>query len=125
MDTGLSWTDRGGLVGLVIALAVLAGGTLKADPARAAGFPLVVNDTADRPDVSVGNGVCATSAGRCTLRAAIQEANALLGHDTINVPPGTYELEVPSLNDDLPSTGDHDIADSVSIVGTGAGATII
>src|SRR5918997_6918293 len=125
MDTGLSWTDRGGLVGLLIALAVLAGGTLKADPARAAGFPLVVNDTADRPDVSVGNGVCATSAGRCTLRAAIQEANALIGPDTINVPPGVYELEIPVMNEDTASTGDHDIVDSVSIVGTGPAATII
>src|ERR687896_1209197 len=94
MDTGLSWTDRGGLVGLLIALAVLAGGTLKADPARAAGFPLVVNDTADRPDVSVGNGVCATSAGRCTLRAAIQEANMRQGADTITVPGGTYPIRI-------------------------------
>jgi CSLREA domain-containing protein len=111
------------LVGLAIALA--ATGAVKADPAGAAGFPLVVNDTADRPDVSVGNGVCATRAGRCTLRAAIQEANALLGPDTINVPPGVYALEVPSINDDTPSTGDHDTADSVTIVGTGAAATII
>src|SRR5918999_4603577 len=101
-------------VTVAFALALVALPALKADPAGAA-LPIVVNDTADLPDNSVGNGVCATSAGRCTLRAAIQEANALLGHDTINVPPGTYELEVPSVNEDVPSTGDHDIADSVSI----------
>ena len=129
---GTWWTDRGSdlacrraVVAFALALALVAVPALKAEPAGAAGFPLLVNDTADRPDASVGNGVCATSAGRCTLRAAIQEANALLGPDTINVPPGVYELEVPAVNDDTPSTGDHDIADSVTIVGTGAAATII
>ncbi len=43
-----------------------------------------VNSTADGADASPGNGVCATAAGVCTLRAAVQEANALAGADTIN-----------------------------------------
>lgn len=38
---------------------------------------LRVNSTADDPDVTPGDGLCATVAGVCTLRAAIQEANAL------------------------------------------------
>ena len=36
-----------------------------------------VNDTGDAADAAPGNGVCATSGGVCTLRAAIQEINAL------------------------------------------------
>lgn len=47
-----------------------------------------VNSTADDSDASPGNGVCQTAGGVCTLRAAIQEANALPGPHTIafNIP---------------------------------------
>ena len=37
---------------------------------------LVVDSNADGPDQVVGDGVCATATSQCTLRAAIQEANA-------------------------------------------------
>src|ERR687895_668259 len=109
---------------LAAALSVVAILALAPDRAAAA-LPIAVNDTADRPDRSIGNGVCATAANTCTLRAAIQESNALLGQDTITLPPGTYELENPSVNEDSQTTGDHDITDSVTIVGAGAGATIV
>jgi CSLREA domain-containing protein len=62
--------------------------------ATAASF--TVNSTADLPDAVAGNGVCATGrvtpAGQpeCTLRAAIDEANALAGADEILIPAGTY-----------------------------------
>ncbi|MGE0130319.1 MAG: CSLREA domain-containing protein [Blastocatellales bacterium] len=36
-----------------------------------------VNDLGDAADANTGDGVCSTSGGVCTLRAAIQEANAL------------------------------------------------
>ena len=42
-----------------------------------------VNSTADGADANPGNGVCATSANVCTLRAAVGEANARAGDDTI------------------------------------------
>ena len=42
----------------------------------------VVDSTADAPDATPGNGVCATAAGVCTLRAAITEANRNPGPDT-------------------------------------------
>jgi CSLREA domain-containing protein len=51
---------------------------------------LSVNSTGDASDISPGNGVCDTGntnsqgATECTLRAAIEEANALAGTDTIN-----------------------------------------
>ncbi|HEV2126939.1 MAG TPA: hypothetical protein VGW38_29680, partial [Chloroflexota bacterium] len=40
-----------------------------------AGKTYVVNATGDQSDAKVGDGACRTSAGTCTLRAAIQEAN--------------------------------------------------
>src|SRR3990170_3766443 len=51
-----------------------------------AGAPskFTVNSTGDALDAAAGNGVCATAAGVCTLRAAIQESNALAGTDVIN-----------------------------------------
>lgn len=50
-------------------------------PASAATFP--VDDTGDGADANPGDGACATAGNLCTLRAAIQEANALSGDDTI------------------------------------------
>jgi CSLREA domain-containing protein len=43
-----------------------------------------VDDTGDTPDANPGNGVCDDGGGNCTLRAAIEEANANPGADTIN-----------------------------------------
>ena len=46
---------------------------------------LVVNTTGDSPDANPGDGVCADASGNCSLRAAIEEANALAGPDVIHV----------------------------------------
>nr|MBA2452327.1 carbohydrate-binding protein [Chloroflexia bacterium] len=49
-----------------------------------------VNSTGDQPDANIGNGICSTSVGTCTLRAAIQEAVRDTGASTINFNiPGT------------------------------------
>ncbi|HNG34796.1 MAG TPA: Ig domain-containing protein, partial [Blastocatellia bacterium] len=42
-----------------------------------AAVTFTVNSTSDGTDVSPGNGTCATSGGVCTLRAAMEEINAL------------------------------------------------
>jgi CSLREA domain-containing protein len=42
-----------------------------------------VNSTGDGADSNTGDGVCNDGAGNCTLRAAIQQANATSGADTI------------------------------------------
>jgi CSLREA domain-containing protein len=84
-----------------------------------------VTTTADAPDSSAGDGMCRTAGGQCSLRAAVQEANGLIGHDVIEIPAGTYEIEIPVANEDFPSTGDHDIADTVTIRGVGAGQTVL
>jgi CSLREA domain-containing protein len=75
------------LFNLLLALGLLLApslGWLQASPARAAGF--VVNSNADDSlahDNMLGDGVCMDQSMRCTLRAAIEEANALAGADTI------------------------------------------
>jgi CSLREA domain-containing protein len=58
-------------------------------PARADAATWIVNSTADAGDANVGDGACATASNVCTLRAAIQEANALAGHDTIEFAIGS------------------------------------
>lgn len=40
------------------------------------GFQQVVDELSDEPDTDIGDGVCKTSNGGCSLRAAIQESNA-------------------------------------------------
>src|SRR5262245_14512396 len=60
---------------LLVALAMPVGS------AQAALF--IVNSTADDPDDDIGDGVCANGTGRCTLRAAIQEANDTTAWDFI------------------------------------------
>ncbi|MCH8814922.1 MAG: hypothetical protein IH957_07470 [Chloroflexi bacterium] len=73
----------------VLALAAILGGQVPA--AQAATF--TVDSTGDASDFSAGDGVCDTDDsvgdGPCTLRAAIEEANALAGADTINFSIGT------------------------------------
>jgi CSLREA domain-containing protein len=75
-----------------------------------------VDSTNDAVDASPGDGICATAAGECTLRAAIQEANALPGEDTINIPNGTFILSIPGANEDASASGDLDITDDLSII---------
>ena len=48
-----------------------------------AGRTFTVNSTADTADAARGNGICADSQGRCTLRAALAEADFLPGDDRI------------------------------------------
>ncbi|HET8942499.1 MAG TPA: choice-of-anchor Q domain-containing protein [Rudaea sp.] len=65
-------------------------------PAMARATPTyTVNSTLDQVDDNPGNGVCHTAAGKCTLRAAIMEANRTTSGSeevSIGVPPGTYTL---------------------------------
>ncbi|MBS0396139.1 MAG: DUF11 domain-containing protein, partial [Proteobacteria bacterium] len=111
-------------------------------PAAAATF--VVNSTGDSRDGSPGDGVCADTAGLCTLRAAVMEANALAGADAIdltgiNDPNSPIVLTLKGVDESyVPSTGgftavathdasigDLNLTDSVSIVGAGSGKTIV
>jgi CSLREA domain-containing protein len=84
--------------------------------AQAATF--TVDSPSDVRDANPGNGICETAPGNgvCTLRAAIQEANALPGADEIILPPNTYLLTLVA---ELAITGD------LTIMGSRAAASII
>ncbi len=78
----------------------------------------VVDSDADQPDADVGDGVCAVDAldgGGCTLRAAIQEANASTDKDTI-----TFSVATVAPTSTLPA-----ITEPVIIDGGTASATAI
>ena len=92
-------------------------------PAQAATF--TVTSTADTVDAAPGDGVCATAAGTCTLRAAVMEANALPDRDAVVLPEGTFRLAPTGDDEDLGVTGDLDILDSLDISGAGSDETVI
>lgn len=92
-------------------------------PAAAATFQ--VNATLDAVDATPGNGVCATAAAKCTLRAAIQEANALPGFDTVKVPAGVFRLTLLGKAEALGATGDLNIRRSMRLEGAGPSSTFI
>ncbi|GAC1658626.1 MAG: hypothetical protein NVS9B1_18930 [Candidatus Dormibacteraceae bacterium] len=85
-----------------------------ATPVFAASF--VVNSTADAADAVPGDGVCATAANQCTLRAAIQESSALGGTNTVTIPAGTYSLTLGPL---AVTTG------TLTLNGAGSATTIV
>jgi CSLREA domain-containing protein len=83
---------------------------------------LVVDDAADAVDVDPGDGACATAAGTCSLRAAIDETNANWpAVDHVAIAPGVDPvLSLAGPVDDLNATGDVDINGAVVITGGGA-----
>ncbi|HYN95777.1 MAG TPA: CSLREA domain-containing protein [Pilimelia sp.] len=116
-----------------MSVAVVAGGfvgpIVLADAAFAASF--TVNSFNDRPDNNLADNICRTSSGSCSLRAAIQQANATPGTDEIRLSGGTYRLgrvdgvEQPA-SIDTDNSRDLDVSSSLSIVGaTGATRSVI
>jgi hypothetical protein len=106
-----------------IALWVVSAGLTFQFPAQAKHFN--VNSTQDAGDINPGDGICATATGECTLRAAIQETNALPGADEIFVPGAVYTITIPGAGEDCAASGDLDITDDLTIRGAGAQATIV
>jgi predicted outer membrane repeat protein len=88
--------------------------TAESAPQRVASFlaGIIVNDDGDATDIAPGDGVCETAAGNgiCTLRAAIVEANALAGDDTITFDPSVTLIEV---------SGQIAITSNLTIIGPG------
>ncbi|MDZ7732899.1 MAG: hypothetical protein U5R31_07080 [Acidimicrobiia bacterium] len=82
---------------------------------------LTVTTTTDGGDADPGDGICEMTSGAsdCSVRAAVDEANATGGTAfTVELPPGTYELE-GSDGDDANAAGDLDIDGIVGLVATG------
>ncbi|MFQ5593553.1 MAG: choice-of-anchor Q domain-containing protein [Anaerolineae bacterium] len=90
-----------------------------------AGATFTVDSTADAVDANPGDGMCATAARECTLRASVQEANALAGADTIILPAGTFTLTIPGALENIAASGDLDVTSDLAIIGAGARSTII
>lgn len=73
----------------------------------------VVTGSGDSNDLTAFDNLCLDSNGECTLRAAIQQANALAGSDTI-----TFAFSTPTtINLRL---GELSVSQSVTIIGSGA-----
>ncbi len=96
------------LIGVLTAAGVLGFGL--SATAQQVNPTIVVDNTGDADDADTTDGVCQTSGGVCTLRAAISQANNNRGPDTIhfNIPGGgvrRIELgsDLPPIND--PSGG--------------------
>ncbi len=87
-----------------------------------------VNAGFDDVDVDPGDGSCATEGQEysvCTLRAAIMEANALPGVDTVLLPPGTYSLTLFGPFDNNGAVGDLDVLEPLVLAGAGRHLTFI
>lgn len=92
---------------------------------QAAQFTVDVLD--DRADPVVGDGVCGLpdyvlGGPWCSLRAAIQESNALAGEDIIILTESTYQLSLGDQGeeDNVSAVGDLNIFEDLEIVGNNA-----
>ena len=94
----------------------------------------IVDSYGDQTDLAPGDGVCATFAETCTLRAAVMESNALAGRQSIALGYGVYLLNPPATGnvvavepqqEDNSVSGDLDINDDVVILGLSADNTVI
>ncbi len=113
-------------------LSLLLSATSVVSPLLAATF--TVNSTSDVGDNNAGDGVCNDGSGNCTLRAAIEEANAFVGTDNIQfsiagVGPHTFTpgSAFPTITDPVIIDGttepDYTITPVVELNGTSAGAS--
>ncbi|MGK2930174.1 MAG: S-layer homology domain-containing protein [Acidimicrobiales bacterium] len=85
-----------------------------ADPPLAgAAVSFTVTSTADAGDADPGDGECDAGGGDCTLRAAVEEGNALDDNVAISVPSGSFDVGDDSL----------DLASDRTFTITGAGET--
>ncbi len=109
---------RGALRALAATAVIAAGIVLPTSNASAAGS-YVVDTEDDAVDAVPGDGVCADSIGRCTLRAAVQEANASTGSTTI-----TFDASVTKPMLTLAGGSDDDGRDDVGDLDVLAGTTI-
>ncbi len=80
-----------------------------------------VDTVADVVDSNIADDVCSP----CSLRAAIQQANATVGADVINLMDGVYRFDLAGATDDMALTGDLDVHSEITINGNGADRTVI
>jgi CSLREA domain-containing protein len=139
MNTRIIHFPFGTIIGLAIALLLLVlpipARTATSEPAN---ITFVVDDQSDTVDNNLGDGVCLTTNAKCTLRAAIQEANAqyaghpgavytisLPGAPTVVSPPTVYSLTIAGSGEDLSATGDLDIKANLVLRTTNGQAALV
>lgn len=88
--------------------------------AKAASF--TVNSTSDTNDVNTSDNMCADASGNCSLRAAIEQANALAGPDAIVFDAALFAAPQTIL---LGSSALPQITDDLTITGTGSPALLV
>lgn len=110
-----------------IALLVLLGrAPVAAAPSSAPGVTFTVNSALDEVDAQRGDGVCSSKPShKCTLRAAVQETNALGGNNTILLAAGAYSFTISGQNENKARAGDLDIKSDLTIKGVSSASTII
>jgi hypothetical protein len=91
---------------------------------EARGPTFAVNTLEDTQDVLPGDARCADASGKCSLRAALMEANAVAGVGFVELPSGTITLTLLG-RDDTAQRGDLDVTGRVKLTGQGAETTII
>lgn len=87
--------------------------------------PFVVDSLADAVDADPADDLCLTAGGACTLRAAIQQANAIPGPNEIELGPGVHALALPGTGESAGATGDLDVIPPIRVRGAGVGLTWI
>lgn len=126
----LTGTREAGMFALVRRTMLLAALCTPCLAATAQAATFTVNSTVDARDATPGDGACETAtAGQCTLRATVDEANSQASDDVVNLPAGVYILTAgePGPTEDANAGGDLDIAANglLTIDGAGADDTII
>jgi titin len=115
---------------LILALIVLAGPLLAQRPALGApNANHTVNEDGDQNDANTGDGVCDVDLGtaglQCTLRAAIEQANASNGPDLIEFDASVSVImpnsALPALSDATGGTTIRSVFNAVWVLGSFAG----
>ena len=117
-DTSITVTVPSGAASGFVAVTNPAGtatspGPFLVLPSGSFAHVFTVDSTGDGADASPGDGTCDDGAGHCTLRAAIQEANAASGHDLIAFALANSDVQTISPASALPA-----VTDPVTIDGT-------
>ena len=94
--------SRGDCSARIRTVSILSVAAILAMPGIASAATFMVNSTIDAADGAPGDGQCETVPGNgvCTLRAAIDESNAVPGLPPaqIDLPPGAYGLTLGALS---------------------------
>jgi hypothetical protein len=117
---------------MIVALLALVLLQVRLVSATPTAVTFTVNSTLDQPNDLTIPDTCHTAANTCTLRAAVMQANRTTGLGaTIIVPAGIYTLTISAAGADGEANGDLNLTAPgsgnpvITIIGAGAGTTII